>query len=88
MSAQSKAKAAQGYDPKPEPNRCATCGHFKSDFVLPEWMIKSNSEAARWSSTPYTLENDAVEKNHRCGLGGFAVKKTAVCQKYVKRVPA
>ncbi|HEX8610182.1 MAG TPA: hypothetical protein VF800_02755 [Telluria sp.] len=88
MSAQSKAKAAQGYDPKPEPNRCATCGHFKSDFVLPEWMIKSNSVKARWSAPLYTLENDAVEKNARCGLGGFAVKKTAVCNYYINPVSA
>ncbi|MDQ1921670.1 hypothetical protein [Massilia pseudoviolaceinigra] len=88
MSAQSKAKAAQGYDPKPEPNRCATCGHFKSDFILPEWMIKANSEAPKRLAPLYTLDDNAIEKNARCGLGGFAVKKTAVCQYYIQPVSA
>lgn len=74
MSAQSKAKADQDYDPKPDPARCANCGHFQSDMLPPNWMRENDM---RRDDPSYHRE-----KNLRCGIGGFAVKKTATCIKW------
>lgn len=60
-------KAQQGYVDKPTPRQCATCGHYTSEIV---------EHPTRWGDT--WLE----EKNKRCGIGGFAVKKQAVCNLY------
>jgi len=68
MSKQSEAKKEQGYVEKAIPKQCATCAHYRSDMAdLPP----------SWSGTIYR-----EEKNRRCGLSGFAVKKTATCTKH------
>lgn len=64
MSKQSDAKASQGYVAKPIPKTCANCKHLKMEVEeYKDWMLRI-----------YTKE-----KNIRCGIGGFAVKKTATC---------
>ena len=63
MSKQSEAKEKQGYTPKATPRTCATCGHFQMDTVERE------SFGQKWTE----------DKNLRCGIGGFAVKKMATC---------
>jgi len=71
MSRQSEAKTQQGYNPKPEPAHCANCAHYKSDRVGSEgWDKKIYYE----------------EKNIRCGIGGFAVKKRGVCNEHVPNI--
>ena len=66
MSKQSEAKKAQGYVAKAVPSVCMNCIHYKSEMV---------EMPAQWSfSSAYTLE-----KNKRCGLGGFAVSKQGTC---------
>jgi hypothetical protein len=83
MSNQSDAKAAQGYEPKPVPQTCMNCGHFKLDLALPKWKIERNLQCPGRYGQEY-----AREKNLRCGLGGFAVKKTATCNAFVRKEPA
>lgn len=67
MYKQSKAKKAQGYVEKPTPKKCTTCVFFNCDEVT----LKD------WSGVEYT-----EKKKLRCGLGKFAVKANAICNKY------
>jgi hypothetical protein len=71
VSKQRKAKKQQGYDPKPKQSVCQNCEHYQSDFV---------TQTANWG------KDWTEEKNKRCGIGGFAVKKTATCKKFSLRV--
>lgn len=72
MSKQSEAKERQGYTPKPIPHVCGTCGNITSDLVeMTGYMGKPNGFV--------------VEKNIRCGIGGFAVKKMATCDEWRPR---
>ena len=63
MSKQSKAKQTQGYMPKAEPRTCVTCMHFQMD------TIERESYGQTWKE----------DKNLRCAIGGFAVKKMGTC---------
>lgn len=81
MSKQSEAKVAQGYTPKSP--TCADCKHLKFDMVPPKWMVDHNERiksgtASAWQ-TPYDLEKNSHPRKHRCGMGGFAVKKQGSC---------
>lgn len=69
MSKQSEAKVAQGYVLKAPPKNCAVCKHFAS----------TTTEETGHYFTRYK------ESNLRCELGGFAVKKMAVCNKFEGR---
>ena len=66
MSKQAKAKVAQGYVDKAPPKNCAVCKHYAS----------TTTEETGYHGTWYK------ESNIRCQLGCFAVKKTAVCNKF------
>jgi hypothetical protein len=68
MSKQSEAKQKQGYDKKPKSRVCSNCRHYMSDFITQKNLYGDYEE----------------EKNKRCGLGGFAVKKTATCNEFKK----
>lgn len=68
LSPQALAKIAQGYRDKP--NTCSNCRHFQKDVVQKEYKA--------WDGLR-TWEED---KNLRCGLGGFKVKKTTTCDKH------
>ena len=85
MSKQAEAKAAQGYEAKPVPRSCATCTNLKLNRRLPDWMVAAKKD---WSGKPYTVESHGVDKDLRCGIGGFAVKKTGVCNAYASKVAA
>ncbi len=76
MSKQSEAKAAQGYTTAV--SNCGNCAHMAKDLVLPAGMLKDNERGL----THYTIEQHGVEKNLRCGIGGFAIKKTATCKEH------
>lgn len=67
MSKQSEAKKQQNYNPKPDPAQCANCTQFKSDQVGTEG----------WDKKTYYQE-----KNMRCGIGGFAVRKRGTCTEH------
>lgn len=75
MSKQADAKVAQGFRRKPGWPVCANCSNFKFDHVL-----EFNG-----------LYNLYVDKNLRCGIGGFKVGKTDTCLKHTpmesKEVP-
>jgi hypothetical protein len=66
MSKQSDAKIRQGYQATPVKKICSTCKHYESDMKIAVFL-----------GYPYT-----EEKEKRCGLGGFAVNKTATCNEY------
>ena len=72
MSKQSDAKADQNYREKPVWRECRNCRHFSLDRV-PQ---KSEYTDSEWID----------EKNLRCTLGNFAVKKLATCDKH-ERMP-
>ena len=87
MSKQSDAKALQGYTTVP--NLCGNCAHRRFDMKLPAWMQEHNArldaqvqkgQALTWER--YYGEGSALESNQRCGLGGFAIKKTATCHQH------
>ena len=64
MSKVSEAKARQHYCDNPVQPVCSTCKHYTSRFETHE-------------SPFYGTRTE--EKDRRCGLGGFVVKKTATC---------
>lgn len=78
MSKQNEAKEAQGYTLFQ--SVCGNCKSYTSEMVLPAWMARRNAENVEIGREPeYKLSNHGVEKNMRCGIGGFAVKKNATC---------
>jgi hypothetical protein len=89
MSAQSDAKAAQGYVAKPVPSTCGNCARFAYDLLLPIWAAKEKAAGRKdWEGVEYTIEEYGVEKNLRCTLGSFAVKKMATCNQFAPKAPA
>lgn len=86
MSKQSEAKEKQGYLAKSP--TCSGCANLKSDLELPTWMQEHN-EKRKAEGYPAAYGDElCVEKNLRCGIGGFAVKKTAVCPLHVPKATA
>lgn len=63
MSKQSEAKASQGYVVKPVHAVCGNCDHYRRTIKAEEGYFGTY----------------VMEKNRRCGIGGFAVAKTNVC---------
>lgn len=86
MSAQSIAKAAQGYEPKPVSSTCGNCERFKSDRVLPAWRERQNQHVKSLGRKALWGDQNTVEKNLRCTLGGFAVKKMGTCREFRLKV--
>lgn len=87
MSLQSKAKELQGY--VTVQRGCLSCAHFMSDLVLPKWMQEHNSTIDAGlirAGVRYSVSAHGVEKNLRCSIGGFAVKKTASCDRYEVKI--
>lgn len=70
MSKQSQAKQIQGYLEKPLPRTCMNCREYASD------LITRTHAYGQWTD----------EKNKRCTLGKFAVRKTATCNLWSQRV--
>lgn len=71
MSKQSEAKEAQGYVAKPVPSTCSNCKHYTSEIT---------ERIGMWNKVYYD------ESDRRCGLGGFAVKKQATCNRFEHKV--
>lgn len=69
MSKQSEAKASQNY--RRELDQCQDCTKFCVDVI---------EEKSKWSDQVYK-----TEKNMRCGIGGFKVHKTAVCDQFKRK---
>jgi hypothetical protein len=64
------AMEAQQYTPKFIAGVCGNCTHMTFDMELPAWM---QEQAGVWD------DKYKIEKNHRCGIGGFPVKKLGSC---------
>lgn len=69
MSKQSDARERQGYRPAAA-RQCANCKYFSS----------KTEKVPRWSGDP---NGWIKESQKRCGLGGFAVTKTAICDDWI-----
>lgn len=70
MSKQSDAKAAQNY--RREPDNCSACKHFVCDIEeYPDY----------WDKTKILTK----QKNLRCGIGGFKIHLTAVCDQFSRK---
>ena len=65
MSSVSQLKLAQGYVEGKDAPTCSNCAHYTSHIEHHKTVF----------GQPYT-----EEKDRRCGIGKFAVKKTAVCR--------
>jgi hypothetical protein len=68
VTKQSDAKARQQYVDKVAPRVCGNCAHFTSEQVC------TNAEFVNEWNKPYFQE-----KNMRCALGEFKVKKLGTC---------
>lgn len=72
------AKTEQGY--RMEPSNCKTCANRQYERALPEWMV-GNSR----------YDKDGIREQHmrearqRCGIGGFAIKLSATCERWSKQ---
>ena len=80
MSKHDVAKAAQRYvDDLYYPD----CGHCKNRVIkieLPEWMKKNNlRKVEHGHPEEFSLEKHGVEKQSRCRIGDFPVKKSGTC---------
>ena len=84
MSKQSDCKKIQGYIPRAIPSLCSNCNHFRFDMELPAWMVESNKRTAG-IGIPAFGDECKRQKNMRCGIGEFAVKKTGVCAIWIKK---
>ena len=71
MSKQSDAKLRQGYVQSPIPTTCPNCNNYRS---------KKKERSGIFSTW-------IEESDKRCGLGGFAVKKMATCEKFQPKQP-
>ena len=71
MSKQS-TKQAQGYQAKPEKRQCSVCSHYRSTII-------------EHPASGTLLEVWTEEKDRKCGLGGFSVKKTAICDMFERK---
>lgn len=82
-SKQAEAKEAQGYTTAA--NNCGNCANMTSERALPAWIVRENEERSRVGMRPHSVEIFGVEKNLRCGIGGFAINKTATCAKHMPK---
>ena len=83
MSKQSDAKKAQKYSPKPESRTCSNCRHLTYDMEFPAWVVEANERSVKFGEMPlYSSEEQKVQKNIRCAIGDFAVKKLATCKEF------
>lgn len=69
MSKQSIQKAAQGYVPVAPPKCCSVCKNFAMTTT------ETTNNYGTWIK----------ESNLRCTIGGFAVKKMAVCLLFISK---
>jgi len=76
MSKQSVAKEKQNYCAKPVPQTCANCKHLTQNFyhytANGTRIEGKNPDTEKYARPTYS-------DNLRCGIGEFAVKKTATC---------
>lgn len=79
MSKVSEAKAACGYKDKALLPVCSNCLEFSTELVLPTWMQKRNAASAQQQ---FSVKIHGVEKNLRCKLHGFAVKRLGSCNNF------
>lgn len=86
MSNIKELKASWGYTEKPALPICSNCKHFRSELVLPAWIVERNKSADE--NDKFTVERHGVEKNMNCNLHKFPVKKTASCYLFTKKEKA
>lgn len=85
MSKQSDAKKSQDYNPKPATKTCANCRHLEFTSRLPEWMAEANDRRICMGSTLMYGPEYELQKDLRCAIGGFAVKKMATCKEFERK---
>lgn len=78
MSKQEEARKKQGYNTDTL-NCCGNCANRKFDLKLSRWMQEDNELSIAMGHGERYGDAHLQEKSNRCAIGGFAVKKTAVC---------
>ncbi len=81
MSKISDLKEKCGYQERPLAQICANCKNYSSEKRLEKWMEEANERGRH----KYTVEINGVEKNLRCSIHGFKIKKTATCEIWEKK---
>jgi hypothetical protein len=76
MSSQSVAKNKQNYCSKPISKTCANCKYFTQTFYH---YSKDGIRVEGKNQDERSYANPTYSDNLRCGIGGFAIKKTATC---------
>lgn len=86
MSKQSESKSAQGYRDKPL--NCGNCAHRQFTIEIRGYYADRNARSLECGGEPiYTdIDRYGQEGASRCGLGLFAVKKTATCTQWQDKV--
>lgn len=67
-----RAKQEQGY--RETPDTCGNCAHYQSEVVEKTYDT--------WDGVHHVWTE---EKKKRCSIGGFPVKKTATCDRYLRK---
>lgn len=65
-----QSEAKKDQNYRETPDTCSNCSHYESQTV------EKSYGAASWTE----------EKGKRCSIGGFAVKKTATCDRHVRGI--
>lgn len=73
MSKQSDAKKQQGYVAKAIPKTCVNCSSFLFETI-------------NHPPSPFNRNGWSEEKNFRCSIGGFAVKKMGSCNEFDPKI--
>lgn len=79
MSKQSEAKEKQNYRAKPVPQTCANCKHLMQQFYH---YTDSGNRVEGKNPDDSKYARPTYSDNLRCGIGTFAVKKTAACDSF------
>lgn len=77
LSKVAQVKLQVGYQEKTTPRQCGTCEHFKSTFEYPSWVMQ-DYQKVNFDNQGYAKN----EKNMKCGLMDFTVKKMGLCDHY------
>ena len=82
MTTVAEIKKQQGYSNTPL--CCGSCRHYTSVMAVPKWMLVENASAIKSGRPePFPFSSFATEeKNRRCTIGGFAVKKMGHCKRW------
>ena len=92
MSRTETIKYQQGYSKKPVLPVCKNCKnfvfkwyHFDATWTK-VWTKAPAYDATQARTSGYSYQRPSFQGCYRCGLGGFAIIRTASCSKFENRI--